>query len=97
MPTTQTLAEWLAEDERRYVVMRHSKRSKEDGTTYVEQGEVRFDVYTHLPNGQRVASGIAIPHEMLREPNVGDHILLQAKIAVSNMLRGSTDPSRDAG
>jgi hypothetical protein len=96
MPTTQTLAEWLAEDERRYVVMRQSKRSTEDGTTYVEKGEVRFDVYTHLPNGQRVASGIAIQHEMLSEPSVGDHILLQAKLAVLNLLRGTTDPSRDA-
>ena len=96
MGTPQTLAEWLAEDDRRYVVMRQCKRSKEDGTTYVEAGEVRFDVYTHLPDGRRVATGVAIPQEMLGDSSVGDHILLQAKLGVMNLLRGSTDPSRDA-
>jgi hypothetical protein len=97
MEPPQTLAEWLAEDERRYVVMRQSKRSRDDGTTYVEGDEVRFDVYTHLPDGRRVASGVAIPHEMLGEPEAGEFILLQAKLAVCNLLRGSIDLSRDAG
>lgn len=97
MGPTQTLAEWLAEDERRYIAMRQSKRSREDGTTYVEDSEVRFDVYTHLPDGRRVASGVAIPKEMLGDPSVGDHVLMQAKLAVMNMLRGSTEPFRDEG
>lgn len=96
MGTPQTLAEWLAEDDRRYVVMRQSKRRRDDGTTYVQDGEVRFDVYTHLPDGRSVASGVAIPQEMLGDLSVGDHVLEQAKLAVMNMLRGSTEPFRDA-
>lgn len=96
MNTQQTLADWLAEDDSRYVVMRQCKRINQDGTTYVEAGKVRFDVYTHLPDGRRVATGVAIPQEMLSDPSVGDHILLQAKLGVMNLLRGSTDPSRDA-
>lgn len=96
MNTQQTLAEWLAEDERRYVVMRQCKRINEDGTTVVSENEIRFDVYSHLPDGRRVATGVSVSSEMLEEPSVGDYVLMQAKLGVMNLLRGSTDPSRDA-
>lgn len=88
MESQQTLAEWLAEDDRRYVVMRQSIQANEDGTTTVRTGQVRFDVYSHLPDGRRVATGVSVSSEMLDEPSVGDFVLMQAKLATANLLRG---------
>jgi hypothetical protein len=88
MELQQTLAEWLAEDDRRYVVMRQSTQANEDGTTTVREGQVQFDVYSHLPDGRRVATGVTVASEMLEEPSVGDYVLMQAKLATANLLRG---------
>lgn len=88
MESQQTLAEWLADDDRRYVVMRQSKQVNEDGTTAVREGQVRFDVYSHLPDGRRVATGVSVASEMLEEQSVGDYVLMQAKLATANLLRG---------
>lgn len=91
MAPQQGLAEWLAEDERRCVIMRRSTQVSEDGSTTVRDGHLRFDVYSHLPDGRRVAAGVSIPCEMIDgEPGVGNYVLMQAKLAAENLLQGES-------
>jgi len=35
-----------------------------------------------------VATGVSVASEMLEEPSVGDFVLMQAKLATANLLRG---------
>jgi hypothetical protein len=35
-----------------------------------------------------VATGVSFASEMLEEPSVGDFVLMQAKLATANLLRG---------
>jgi hypothetical protein len=35
-----------------------------------------------------VATGVSVASEMLEEQSVGDYVLMQAKLATANLLRG---------
>jgi len=84
----QNLAEWLAESPSRYVVLRRAEAAGEDDEIVNRPGYLRFNVFTTLPDGRRVASGVEINHCILdtEEVDVGSRVVEEARLAVMALL-----------
>lgn len=88
MGPQQTLAEWLAEAPSRYVVINRAETVGDNDETVNRPGFVRFNVFTKLPDGRKVASGVEINYSILdtEDVDVGSRVVEEAKLAVMNLL-----------
>ena len=90
MKPIHTLAEWLAESPSRRVVIKRSETVKDGYEMVNRPGHIRFNVFTALPDGRRVVSGVEIHYDLLDtlDVDVGSYVVEQAKRAVEALLGG---------
>ena len=88
MKPQQTLAEWLAESPSRSVVIKRSETVRDGYEMVNRPGYIRFNVFTTLPDGRRVVSGVEVHYDLLDtlDVDVGSYVVEQAKIAVEALL-----------
>jgi hypothetical protein len=87
----QPLVEWLHEHPGRTVVIRPAGHWNEEGTWVARECRATFTLTTKLPDGRKVQSSVEVLDELLLEPEAGDLIVHEAKLAIDSLL------AREAG
>ena len=82
-----TLAEWLAADPKRYVILRSGEFVTPDGDMAYPD-TVKFDLATRLQDGRTAVCSVRMQGNLLTEPVISRHVVHEAELALASLLSG---------